>query len=323
MSKKVIILDSGGLMSNQLWLFIGVYAYCLEKGFECVNRQFFVCSSDFSDNYANYFLVKREKSIFFEILFSKLVNKLSNILFKKSYVLLNILYDLYVKFYRFYKKDRLIFARDCNEIIYLPPTKDSSGKLRYLEEDRKDIYFNGWFFRNHNGLEKYRTEIIEYFKPKSEIQEEINNKIIKLRDDYSNIIGVHIRRGDYKNIKRGLYCVASQRINEILHEYLVVFGKNIENTYFIICSDEKIDLNYFKGLNISQNYGNSVSDLFLLSKTDLIIGSNSTYGAFASYYGNIPLFVCETGKMDWDYYIDKKIYFENKYCTFFNPLLSL
>ena len=70
------------------------------------------------------------------------------------------------------------------------------------------------------------------------------------------------------------------------------------------------------GLNLSVSKKSAVYDLFLLSKTDIILGSNSTFSAFASYYGNIPLVVMQKEKMDWDYYADKKSYFENKYSTF-------
>jgi len=52
----------------------------------------------------------------------------------------------------------------------------------------------------------------------------------------------------------------------------------------------------------------------LLAATDIIIGSDSTFGAFASYYGNLPFIVFEK-KIDWNYYKDKKYFFENKKCT--------
>jgi hypothetical protein len=94
-------------------------------------------------------------------------------------------------------------------------------------------------------------------------------------------------------------------------------NQDAKKTYFIICSDEKIDLKKFKNLNISQNTGNEIEDLFLLAKTDFIIGANSTFGAFASYYGNIPFLVFDH-KIDWGYYFDKKYYFENKYSTMVN-----
>lgn len=304
-------------MSNQLWLFASVYAYCLEKGYTCVNYSFFVSSSDFCDNYAEYFALKRSKNIFFDFILSSGMNRLCMFIFHKNDILRNILYDRYISLLTFFNKKKIIYAEDVSKLLYLPPTKDSKGRLYMLEQKKNDIFFYGWFFRNPVGLKKYHKEIVEYFKPKLEVQKRISLFMEDSRKKYSHIVGVHIRRGDYKKIEGGKYCLQFSRINEILYEYLNNFGKRSEDTYFIICSDESIDLKYFAGLNVVQHFGNSVEDLFLLAATDVILGSNSTFSAFASYYGNKPFFVCEQGQMDWGYYRDKNVYFENKYCLFF------
>jgi len=94
-----------------------------------------------------------------------------------------------------------------------------------------------------------------------------------------------------------------------------VFGKNKEKTCFVITSDGPINADEFPGLNVTVSKNNAVTDLFLLASTDVIIGSNSTFGAFASYYGNIPFIVMQKEKIDWEYYKNKDKFFENKYCT--------
>ena len=48
---------------------------------------------------------------------------------------------------------------------------------------------------------------------------------------------------------------------------------------------------------------------------DVIIGSDSSFGAFAAYYGNIPHIVFNKKSMDWAYYRNNQKYFQNKYCT--------
>src|SRR3989339_176910 len=84
---------------------------------------------------------------------------------------------------------------------------------------------------------------------------------------------------------------------------------------FIKKIESKINMDKFPGLNIIKNNGNMIEDLFILAKTDIIIGSDSTFGAFASYYGDVPFVVFQKPKMDWEYYKDKKYYFENKHNT--------
>ena len=80
---------------------------------------------------------------------------------------------------------------------------------------------------------------------------------------------------------------------------------NKQNVNFMICSDEKIAETHFEGLNYTICNGNLVEDLFTLASCDAIIGSNSTFGAWASYYGNIPLIVFERDQIDWEYYKNK------------------
>ena len=83
-----------------------------------------------------------------------------------------------------------------------------------------------------------------------------------------------------------------------------------------MASDGPIEDGIFSGLNYIASKNNAVTDLFLLASTDTIIGSNSTFGAFASYYGNIPFIVMQKDSVDWEYYKDRNKYFENKYAAF-------
>ncbi|MCK5320475.1 alpha-1,2-fucosyltransferase [Candidatus Parcubacteria bacterium] len=180
----------------------------------------------------------------------------------------------------------------------------------------KKIFLCNWLFRNPQGLSKYHKKIIDYFKPQKKIQNKNKKLINNLKSNYKHIVGVHIRQGDYKKkFKEGKLYFNEKEVNIILNEYLEKFKKNIDKTCFVICSDENVELNHFTGINVIKNNGNAIEDLFLLSATDVIIGSDSTFGAFASYYGNIPFIVFQRNKIDWKYYINRKLYFENKYLT--------
>jgi hypothetical protein len=86
-----------------------------------------------------------------------------------------------------------------------------------------------------------------------------------------------------------------------------------EKYCFLVCSDEKIKEGKFPNINFIFGPGNEIEDLFILSKTDFIIGSDSTFGAFASYYGNIPMKIMKNkNNCNWEYYFNKEKYFENK-----------
>ena len=307
MKKAVIIRATGGELVNQLWNYASIYAYCLERGYALENPEFY--------EYGNYFTVPAP-SLFFKILFflpftdyTKRKNSFKRRLWRKFY-------GLYTEAVISAHKDTVLVSDNKDaQPLYLPPTYEDE-KLSGLERNAGTIYFDGWLFRNPVGLQKYRKEILNYFKPRSDIEKKVKVQIQELRGEFRHLVGVHIRQGDYRIWRGGAYFVSQTRVREILGEYLKMTDYAALETCFAITSDEPIDASLFTGLNIFVSKENAVYDLFLLSSTNTIIGSNSTFGAFASYYGNIPFVVMKKESMDWEYYRDKKEYFENKYSTF-------
>jgi hypothetical protein len=309
--KKIIILQtSGNELANQLWNYASVYAYTLERGYLLENQSFF--------EYGNYFMMPAPN------LFLKLAFFLpfTNYTKRKTAFRRKIwrkLYFWYARTMLWFFSNHLIAYKDAdNKPYYLAPTKESDGRLSELEKGRKNIYFDSWLFRNPAGIKKYYKEIREYFRPRDDISSFVASRIKDLRTRYQTVVGAHIRQGDYKTWRGGAYLIEQKRAREIIEEYLAVFGKDKEKTCFIITSDGPIDTEEFAGLNVVVSKNNAVTDLFLLASTDVIIGSNSTFGAFASYYGNIPFIVMQKEKIDWEYYKNKDSFFENKYSTFVN-----
>lgn len=307
MNKAVILNTSGNELANQLWNYASIYAYSLERRVALENLSFF--------EYGNYFTIPAPNlflKLFFFLPFADYIKRKQSLkrrLWRK-------LYGYYAKMILLvHKQSVLISDTGENKAFYLPPTQENE-KLVVLEKSADTIYFDGWLFRNPVGIQKYRKEITEYFKPRQDIQKAVETTIKNLRDTFKNIIGIHIRQGDYTTWRGGIYYIPQTRMRGIMDEYLKTTGKNAAETCFIITSDGLIDTSLFNGLNISISKEHAVHDLFLLSKTDTIIGSNSTFGAFASYYGNIPHIVATKEPMDWSYYQYKTIYFENKHSTF-------
>jgi hypothetical protein len=66
-----------------------------------------------------------------------------------------------------------------------------------------------------------------------------------------------------------------------------------------LCSDEAIEQDKFVGLNFVLGPGSEITDLYMLAETDMIIGSNSTYGTWAAYYGQIPFYCFSAEKINW------------------------
>jgi len=322
MNKKIILLESGAgnRLANQLWNFASIYAFCLEKKYKCRNHSFFeekklpnnvYSLHDYSKYFKNSFHCKLIKVLIFFHLNKYLYKNLKP-------------YCLYVKIIKkiFPKKIiKIDYEINHEKPIYLPPDTalDSEQEkiIKKIENSNcKKFYFSGWLFRSSIGLKKYHREIIQYLQPNKEIAEKINNYIKPLRKKFKKIIGIHIRQSDYRSYVSGKYYFSPQEVRTILDNYINHTRQNTKDLLFILCSDEKLDIKLFSGLNIKMGPGDMTEDLFTLSRTDLIIGSNSTFGAFAAYYGNIPIIVFKRGKIDWPKInFSKKEFNYNNDCT--------
>jgi len=304
-NKKIIILQhGGGELANQLWNFASIYTYCLEKDFCCQNYSFF--------EYGQYFDIPLENKII-NFLFFKPFQNHHERRYNPKNKFWRFVYKIYTKIITLIYKKRVISSvNPTNEKIYLSPTQENS-LLNKLEKNSEPIYFTGWLFRNPDGIKKYKKEIVDFFKPKEQYTKPAEIKIKELRNKYKNIIGVHLRQSDYKEFKNGEYLISQQRVREILDEYLEKTNKNPQETIFVFASDGPIEKDTFLGINIEINKGNPIEDLYLLSLCDAVIGSDSSFGDFASLYGNKPHIILQKGKMDWDYYMGRNTYFSNKY----------
>ncbi len=307
MKKVVILRSSGNELANQLWNYVSIYAYAREHNYILENPSFF--------EYGEYFNIPTT-SWFVRIVFFlpfKNYTKRKTAFRRKVW---RKFYQWYTTIILWFFHDQTIsYANAYNKPFYLPSTKETEGKLKELEQARKNIYIDGWLFRNPVGIEKYRSEIKKYFKPRENIEKKVTVTINELQKKYETVVGVHMRQGDYKTWREGTYFIEQKRVREILNEYISIFKMNISKTCFLITSDGPVNEKYFSELNISVSKDNAVTDLFLLASTNVVIGSNSTFGAFASYYGNVPFIVMQKEPMDWDYYRDKTKFFENKYST--------
>jgi hypothetical protein len=196
-----------------------------------------------------------------------------------------------------------------NKTTYLPPTSPLPENFTACHK----IYFTGWLFRNPKGLGKFGNELRAAFTPTAKVETRVNSIITPLRQKYQKIIGIHIRQADYKMFKDGKFFISQERIREIVSEYAKETILDAGETTFLITSDGHVDEGLYKNLNVYISKENAVIDLFLLSRCDVILGSDSTFGGFAAWFGNIPHIIFKNEPIDWVYYHDKRTYFENKY----------
>ncbi|HVT75241.1 MAG TPA: hypothetical protein VHD69_02415 [Candidatus Paceibacterota bacterium] len=301
MIKRIVILKhGGGELANQLWNYASVLAYGIDANVPVRNPSFY--------EYHRFFRFLKDEGA---------ITKLRSLFFLKprrrsSWISRNQRFK-YALYAALAKKlcARSVYSSENseNKIVLLPPSE--ALPARYDACAR--LYTTGWLFRNPAGFAKHADALRAAFKPTDQILQRVDTIMAPLRKSYDRIIGLHIRQSDYATFKGGKYLVSQELFREIAEEYIDENGLVDAKTAFVIASDGPIDPSKFADLNIYVSKENSVVDLFLLSYTDAIIGSDSSFGAFAAWHGNIPHIIAKKGPMDWSYYAGKTTYFDNTY----------
>lgn len=272
-----------GQLGNRLFAFAHLIAFAKANNYTIVNLSF--------DEYAKHFettsqdVLSRYPSR--ETIFRS--NWLRNFLFTINRAVLKVL------------RITGFYSSPFHRVIIADLPEYDFEQIRFCELDSEQFRINsrrpitilfGRFFRDFENLKKYQSEVKAFFKPKSAIQSKIENISAELRRDNPVLIGVHIRRGDYKEYKGGLYfynqCQYRDKMLELVKLHL---NKKFR---FVICSNEQVDQSIFSDLDCRTGPGALVEDLYLLAVCDYIMGPPSTFSRWASFIGDVPLFQIET-----------------------------
>jgi len=206
---------------------------------------------------------------------------------------------LFTKISRFMRKSHLSalpFAKN----IYL-----KNDDERFLMNDpqnlalltsKKLFFLSGWLFRTEGIVEKHRDFITNYFEPLEIHRNSAENVIASLKNKFKTIVGIHIRRGDYRNFLNGKYFYELETYKNVIKNIAKFFGN--DSTAFVVCSNENIDLDFFNGMNVFKGPGHFVADLHALSLCDYIAGPPSTFSMWASFYGQKPLWQIKNVKQN-------------------------
>jgi Glycosyl transferase family 11 len=149
----------------------------------------------------------------------------------------------------------------------------------------------GWEYRSEGKLiSEYRQMVCKLFTPQSKYTERAT-QFVNDRKQAGILVGVHIRRQDYKTHINGAYFYDDDVYYQLMKSLRLEINKNTScKVSFLICSDEKILTNHFEGLDCYQlSDAISIEDLNTLSFCDYIIGPPSTFSMWASFYGQVPL----------------------------------
>jgi hypothetical protein len=198
---------------------------------------------------------------------------------------------IYKKFVRLIRKINRFYS--LNKIgIYLDNQWNMIDWRSVLLKKRNIVFLNAWDHpKDVNSLLKNKQLVQDIFQPK----EEYVTKVLKVINDFRAIndvvVGVHIRKKDYRTFLNGVYWFNDEVYLNYLKELeLQLHEMGHRNICFLICSDDVVDLSRYLGITVRRiENALSIEDLYALSCCDYIIGPPSTFSMWASFYGEVPL----------------------------------
>ena len=192
---------------------------------------------------------------------------------KEVYRLSDYRYNFFEKCY--IKAKKIVFGGVKTQVV------DIEGKTydkKYASMD--EVYFDGTWgdFKYAND---YENDIREIFK-----FPQINDKCnIKFSNDICNCnsVAVHVRRGDYLNIRQGI-CLEKSYYDAAMEE----IKNRVEKPVFYFFSDdiEWCKSNFLKGNNVFVNCNSGIDsfrDMQLMSMCKHSILANSTFSSWANW----------------------------------------
>ncbi|HVI45335.1 MAG TPA: alpha-1,2-fucosyltransferase [Chitinophaga sp.] len=161
-----------------------------------------------------------------------------------------------------------------------------------LQGNKEKLFLEGWYFRHEDLVRKYRKVYQQLFAPDVNMAD-LQQRYLE-RTDGQLLIGVHIRRGDYKEFLGGKYFYGDEVYVSKITELLAILNKKCR----VIIFSNDTDLNksvyhqHFGEVIISRN--NVKTDHYLMSQCDYLIGPPSTFTMWASFMGDKPVHFIES-----------------------------
>lgn len=271
LAKWVIVCCNYGRLGNRLHTHANILAWCIRNNYNLLNLSFRKYSCLFEpQKLHNADMSFKNRSV-------------TTILFR-----IEILRDLITKLACSRK-----WIKRCRFLIYCIDKKDSG--VLYEEElgnlkTKKFILIKSWDIRSKASINLIGDQIRKFLYPCSQYVDSANCFIKKLKTKHDCLVGIHARKGDYKDFINGIhYHGWAEYLNWISQLQGILMMKGYINVCFVICSDEKVPSDISNIQNIySPRSSDMMTDLHILSLCDWNIGPPSSFGTWISWHGKVP-----------------------------------
>jgi hypothetical protein len=269
--KWIIVSCNYGRLGNRLHTHANILAWCIANDYNLSNLSF--------RSYSNLFENQRHHSSDSYFKSRNLVLYLMKLTFICTYIERLILSKKWLR--------RLSFFFHIIE-------KDNFSTLKEQELDsiktNKIIIINAWDIRCPKSMKLVGQLVRKLLRPASCYVKPASDFIKSLIKHYDCLIGIHARRGDYKNYLGGKHFHSWESYKNWIMEVKNVLEKQGYNKIgFVLCSDEKPPKCFQKIEGIHYKGGKHyITDLHILSLCNYNIGPPSSFGTWASWHGKIP-----------------------------------
>lgn len=169
------------------------------------------------------------------------------------------------------------------------------GKGKALDDARlnsgRSCHVAGWGFRVHDLTTKHQDVLRARYALKADYyrDNELHRYMREVDRSVHVLVGIHVRRGDYKTYADGEYYFA----DEVYGHYMEMVAGEIrrqlgKRALFIIFSNEEIGFKEGDQVRIARNPW--YVDHHLMSECDYLLGPPSTFTLWASYIGRVKYF---------------------------------
>jgi hypothetical protein len=166
------------------------------------------------------------------------------------------------------------------------------GNPRLLELARRAwlIFTSGWGFGGEFYLLKHAQAVKDFFRPLPRIRTNVDTLTDRARERSDVLVGIHLRQGDYRHYLGGRRFYPTAAYAKLMFDVRGLFDGRVG---FLVCSNEPQDRSRFDGLDVTFGSGHLIEDLYSLARCDYILGPESSYSLWASFYGDTPRYVVD------------------------------
>lgn len=168
----------------------------------------------------------------------------------------------------------------------------TAGDIDCMRQRKALIFLSGWPCVRPDILEKHAEKIREYFRLTDDCRSNIDSLIAEARAAGDFLVGIHLRQGDYRVWENGKYYFETSLYLDLMQ--MIVDKYRDGKVVFIVCTNEPQDWKLFENFTYFLGPGDAVGDMYSLAECDEIYGPQSSFSAWAAFYGKRPLFCLES-----------------------------